>query len=434
MNAIITNLINNIFHMIWFCSIVAEPKHSRKKTVFIVAVTTVFIELISLTVFGMRYAHILSYENVPIILSYFVWYLVGMLVLVAMYVFLLSASHPAKSLFLVAAYLCLWVVIYSMISVITNTYAGAGNIVIWGLRIGLNLIFLIPYRLFLRERLFRMYREIQSGYWLIATLSIMCFFMQNLFLFYNERAHSHDPFFVALMVFSYGFMVAVYAMIFRYISQSSYAFRMKRLEDNEKFLLAQIDSYEKMAENARQTRHDFRHHNLVVMEYAKNKDYEGILSYLKEYEEKETEKYVGTFCINHAVDTVLSAYVSRCEHNGIEVGTDIHMEEPIGVSDYDMVTILANILENAVNGCMETEDRRKIEISVRQKGTKTIIVCKNSCVQNILFEDGLPKSRGHDGIGVESIMHTIAKYNGDADFSAVDGVFVCRVIINNRKR
>lgn len=430
MNAVITNIINNVFHLIWFCSIVAEPKHSRKKTVFIITAVTVLIEFLSLTLLYARHVGILS---VSLTTSYFVGYLFLMILYAVMYIFLVSASHPAKSLFLVTAYFSLWAVIYSMISIITNTYVGAGNVVIWGLRIGLNLIVLIPYLLFFRERLFQMYKEIKSGYWLISTLSIMCFVMQSLFLFYNDRTRNHEAPFVVLIVFSFGFMVAVYAMVFRYMSQSAYAYRMKRFESNEKFLLSRIDSYEKMAENARQTRHDFRHHNMVVMEYARNKDYQGILSYLQEYEEKETEKYVGTFCKNHAVDTVLAAYVSRCEQSAIEVSTDIRMGEPTGIFDYDLVTILANILENAVNGCMKAEGRRRVEISVRQKGNKLIMVCKNTCVRDILFENGLPKSREHDGIGVESIMNTIKKYGGDADFSESDGIFVCRVILNNKR-
>lgn len=433
MNAVITNLINNVFHGIWFCFIVPEPKYSRRKTVLIVIATTMLNECISLLLFYLRYSGIASYETISISVSYLVGYLAAVVVYVIVYIFIISESHPAKSLFLVAAYFSLWAAIYCIISLITGTYTGAGNMVIWGLRIGLNLLFLIPYLLFFRKRLFQMYKEIKSGYWMIATLSLMCFCMQSILLFYNNKTQNRQVFFVMLMLVYFGFMTAVYVMLFRYMSQSGYTYRMRQLELNEKFLLAQIDSYEKMAESARQTRHDFRHHNMVVMEYAKNKDYHGILQYLQEYEEKETEKYVGTFCKNHAVDTVLAAYVSRCGHNGITVDTDIRLDDIMSVSDYDLVTILGNILENAVNGCMRVEGKRRVEISIGQKDLKLFIVCRNTCVRNVLFENGLPKSREHDGIGVESILNTIAKYSGDADFSASDGIFVCRVLLNDKK-
>ena len=197
-------------------------------------------------------------------------------------------------------------------------------------------------------------------------------------------------------------------------------------------MLFRSDSYKKMGESARQTRHDFRHHSMVVAEYAKNKDYQGILSYLSEYDEKEREKYLEVFCKNHAVDTVLSAYASRCEQSGIEMSADIWLEEAEGVSDYDLVTILANILENAVNGCMEVSGERRIEMFVGRKSSKLVIVCKNTCALDVLFENNLPKNRERDGIGVESILSTAAKHSGVVDFSASDGVFVCQVILSNR--
>ena len=434
MNAVITVIITNVFHIIWLCSIVAEPKQSRKKTVMIVTGTTLIYQCITLIGFYLRFAGILSYEKVSITLSYFVVSSAGMLLYVIMFCCLISASHPVKSLFLLSGYFSMWAIIYGITSIVTNTYAGAGNAVIWGLRIGLNLAVLIPYLLFFRERLFRMYKEIKSGYGMITALSIMCFIMQGLFLFYNDKMRSREPFFVVLLLSGFIFMVAVYVMIFCHMAQSDYTNRMKQLQANEKFLQAQIDSYKKMGESARQTRHDFRHHSMVVAEYAKNRDYQAILSYLSEYDEKEREKYQETSCNNHVADTVLSAYASRCEQSGIEFSADVWLEETEGVFDYDLVAILANVLENAVNGCLEEKGKGRIEISIGPKGSKLIIVCKNTCVPDILFENGLPKNRERDGIGVESILSTAAKYSGVVDFSVSDGVFVCQVILSNRKK
>ena len=97
--------------MIWFCSIVAEPRHSRKKTVLIVAVTTMLVEMISLAALYVRRTNILPYETVTKTVSYFTGFLTIMTIYTLMYVLLISASHPAKSLFMVAAYFSLWAVI-----------------------------------------------------------------------------------------------------------------------------------------------------------------------------------------------------------------------------------------------------------------------------------------------------------------------------------
>ena len=434
MNALITTFLTNIFHIIWICSIVAEPKYSRKKTILIVTGATLINQCIILLAFYLRMTGILSYETISITFSYFIVSSLGMIFYFIMFCCIISASHPVKSLFLLTGYFVMWAIIYGITSIVTNSYSGSGNMVIWGVRIGLNLAVLIPYLLFFRKRLFRMYKEINSGYRMITTLSIMCFIMQELFLYYNDKMRNHEPFFVVLLLSGFGFMVAVYVMIFRHMAQSDYTNRMKQLQAHEKFLLAQIESYKKMGENARQTRHDFRHHSMVVMEYAKHKDYQGILSYLSEYDEKERKKYQEIFCKNHAADTVLSAYANRCEHSGIKFNADVWLEETESISDYDLVTILANILENAVNGCMEMEGERRVELSIGRKGSKLVVVCKNTCMPDILFENDLPKNRERDGIGVDSILSTAEKYGGVVDFSVSDGIFVCQVILSDRKK
>ena len=419
-------LANNIFQALWFFCLLPEPKHSRKKTALIIIGTTVLYTFVALAVCVM------AFQILPPVVGVFLGYLAGVVIYGIMYCFLLSASHPVKSLFLFTGQFSVHTIIITIVSMVTNTYA-LGNRLVWGLRAVINLAVMILW-FFFRERVFRMYREIRSNYGIMNTISVMCYLIQTLFWIYNMQNKNRDAFFNVVLTYACGLTVAMYFMIFRHIAQSDHANRMKQLQANEKFLQAQIDSYKKMGENARQTRHDFRHHSMVVAEYAKNKDYQAILSYLSEYDDKERGKYQEALCKNQAANTVLAAYANRCEQNGIEISTNVWLEEMGGIGDYDLVTILANVLENAVNGCMETEGKRKVEISIGPKGSKLVIVCKNTCLPDILFENNLPKNRERDGVGVESILSTAAKYSGVVDFSASDGVFVCRIILNNRKK
>ncbi len=431
MNALITNTINNIFHGIWLVCIVMEPKHSRKKTIMIAAGTAVFYEML---IIGMRYlriAGILSYNaDSDIAVNYLVGYLLAAFIFGGMYIFGISSSNLAKSLFLLAQYFNLWTLIYITISLVTGTFSGAGNIVIWALRIGLNLFFLMIYLLLYRQRLLRICKEVKSGYGIVATVAVIAFTVMTLLLVYNEKTKSRDTFYMFMIFLICVFMVGVYVLMFRFIEQSAHVCRIKQIQLHEKLLTAQIESYEKMEQNARQTRHDFRHHNLVVAEYAKNKDYQGILSYLNEYEAREDNKYTGSFCENRAVNSVLRAYADKAAQNGIDMKINVRLLDTCGVSDYDLVSILANVLENAVNACMKEDGRRELEITIKQKGYKLVLTCINTCAQDILFENGLPRNKENDGVGVESILCSAEKYNGDADFCASDGIFTCRVILN----
>ena len=83
------------------------------------------------------------------------------------------------------------------------------------------------------------------------------------------------------------------------------------------------------------------------------------------------------------------------------------------------MAILANLLENALNGCKELA-QPKIEINILEKDSNLLIVCSNTCSDMPdISDDGLPKKRG---IGISSIISACGHYNGSLDYTVKDGV------------
>lgn len=423
-NALVTNGIDIFFHVIWFSCMAAEPKYGKKKTVFIFAATGVLFQVLEI---GLSYTGVSGGR-----LSYGASYILGAVAFGAVYIFCVNMSL-SKSVFLISAYYCLWTFIYHVTAVAANTFGGgqAKDPVIWLLRIGLNLLFLILCRICFKKRILFMRPDIESGERIIAALSFLAFYMATILVFMDQKQSHPGSFYLYLLISVYIFGVAAYAVWFRFTGRLGDVWELKQMQLRERLLMEQIASYEEGERNARQTRHDFRHHNIVVAEFARNRDYQGILDYLQIYEKEEEEKHNRTFCPNHAVDCALSAYVKKAKQRGIEVKTNIRFRDASGISDVDLVSILANIMENAINGCMQARGKRYLELFITQKGKKFVISCKNTCTSEILFENGIPKNKTRDSIGIESILRSVGKYSGDADFSAEDGIFTCRVVLCN---
>lgn len=430
-NALITNIINNIMHGLWFYSIVLEFKQSRKRTA-IFAVLAVVLSQVTMTSLAICVrGHGWRQGELSIRVVYLGGYFATMLIFGIAFVFLMSGSGLAKSLLLMSTYFSIWTLIYLTISMLTNTFAGAGDWEVWGLRICLNLGFLLLYDRLLKPKLMHMYREIRIGYRLAAVVSSFTFLAMTVLIFYNENIKQHNLLYTAMIILSAGMMLVIHVQLFYYIIQADYGSRLKQMELHEKYLRAQIDSYERMEQSARQTRHDFRHHNVVVAEYAREKDCEAILTYLQEYEAREEEKFDGDFCRNHVVNSLLCAYVSRARQEDVEVSACVRLGETTEISDYDLVTILANILENAVNACKKEAGMRRMEIDLRQKSGKLIFVCKNTCTAEILFKNGIPRNQERDSVGIKSVLQSVEKYDGSVNFMVSDGMFISQVILNN---
>ena len=94
----------------------------------------------------------------------------------------------------------------------------------------------------------------------------------------------------------------------------------------------------------------------------------------------------------------------------------------------DFVAVLSNLLENAVNGCIECKSRGDIKVNIRTVADKTVIVCSNPCRPNISIENNMLKNRG---IGIAGMLSAIRKYNGDIKYSFDNGILTACIILNS---
>ena len=93
----------------------------------------------------------------------------------------------------------------------------------------------------------------------------------------------------------------------------------------------------------------------------------------------------------------------------------------------DFVAVLSNILENAVNGCIECNSNGKITVNIRTIANKIVIVCSNPCSNDICIENNMLKNRG---IGIASILSAIRKYDGDIKYSYENNILTVCIILN----
>lgn len=202
---------------------------------------------------------------------------------------------------------------------------------------------------------------------------------------------------------------------------------MKReVEAQNKLLLAQID-----AENAQlmadsQARHDRRHHNLVMHEFAKNNDLESLKKYLAQLLKSDSEVFGAVrHCENTTVNTVLTVYKRRADENGISVNVSAAVATDIPVLPQELVIVIANLFENAINATSSLKNKsRFIDITVKESPNRLLVKVENPCKEKMTFD------KTNYGIGINSVIATINKYDGMYDFCAEDGIFSAKVILN----
>ena len=235
----------------------------------------------------------------------------------------------------------------------------------------------------------------------------------------------NDPAVVTFIFISVSIM-AVYPVIFSNINNLSEVAAKREVETQNKLLLAQIEAENIQLAADSQARHDRRHHNLVMLEFANNNDIESVRQYLKNLVESENVS-IGEirYCENKTINTVLSVYEKRAKQNDINVKISARASKELAIPPQDLVIVIANLFENAINASEKIKGNDKfINIYIKENPQRLLIKMENICKDNLSFEESLY------GVGIRSVIATTTKYEGMYDFTAEDGMFTAKISLN----
>ena len=223
-------------------------------------------------------------------------------------------------------------------------------------------------------------------------------------------------------------IMAVYPVIFSSINHMSEAAEKREVETQNKLLVAQIEAESAQLAADSQSRHDRRHHNLIMLGLAKDGDYESLKEYLESLVEDDNKVWGETrYCENTTINMILTMYKRRAKENGISVKISAKASNNLAIPPQDLVIVIANLFENAINATAKLKGKGKnIDIQIKDNPERLLIKIDNPCRANLSFDETLY------GIGIRSVITTTTKYEGMYDFTAEDGVFSAKIILNLR--
>ena len=234
-----------------------------------------------------------------------------------------------------------------------------------------------------------------------------------------------DPAFITFIFLSIS-ILSVYPVIFSNINSLSEAAMKRAVETQNELLLAQIEAETAQLSADSHSRHDRRHHNLVMLEYANNDDYESLKAYLRSLVESDNEVWGEVrYCENMTINTVLTVYERRAKENSISVTISAEGSRDLNVLPQDLVIVIANLFENAINATAKLKKNdKRIDILIKESSQRLVIKVENPCRANLTFDETIY------GVGIRSVIATATKYEGMYDFTAEDGIFSAKTILN----
>ena len=269
-------------------------------------------------------------------------------------------------------------------------------------------------------------KNITRGWSQLIFVNVIFFITVILSSIFPSRVKEFDdPAFLSFVFLSIS-ILAVYPVIFSSIKSMSEAAEKREVETQNKLLIAQIETETAQLMADSQSRHDRRHHNFIMLGLAKNGDIESLREYLTNLVDDDNKVWGETrYCENTTVNMILTMYKKRARENGISVSISAKATGSLAVPPQDLVIVIANLFENAINATAKLNgNNRNIDIQIKDSPERLFIKIDNPCRHNLTFDDTLY------GIGIRSVISTTNKYEGMYDFTAEDGVFSAKIILN----
>ena len=196
------------------------------------------------------------------------------------------------------------------------------------------------------------------------------------------------------------------------------------MRKNVEYLSSYVENARLMERESRRIRHDSRHHNETIRAMAQLGDTASIIKYLGELDESEVR--YPQWCPNIMVSSILSSYKKKAEEKDIAFTASADTPLSTGIKDRDFVAILCNLLENALNGALESNSHGPVNVVIRHNDNKFICVITNPCLSTLRLDNGLPLKRG---TGIESVITSIRRYCGEIRYTLEDNICHCCVIL-----
>ena len=272
--------------------------------------------------------------------------------------------------------------------------------------------------------------------WYVFWILPIAFIALNLFMIPRQRQNLY----VGRML--QGYIVISLALLFLlvwfyavFLLMATSLNHNAKLQQENHFLSMQRERYENLQsaiEEARQARHDMRHHFNQLSALAEVGDLNGIKTYLAGAAGKIPNLDM-SFCANRAADSVLGYYCALAKREGVPFHAQIDLPETVPVDEIDMCLVLSNLLENALEASLRTAPaQRQIKVTAYiHSGRRLLIQVENTFDGEVREKKGVFQSskRKGDGVGIQSIRRIAEKYSGASTFTHADGVFLAKVML-----
>lgn len=179
--------------------------------------------------------------------------------------------------------------------------------------------------------------------------------------------------------------------------------------------------------------HDIKKHILMLDSLIKRNQKDKALEYIEQIINTSKNKKIISNSGNIAIDSIINFKLQEAYNQNIKVKTKILVPQNINVADFDLTVILANLIDNAINGTCRLDNNRFINIQFIYKKNTLFIHIENSFDGKVKYKNDklvtLHNNKDKHGYGIMNIKAAMKKYDGIIEINHTQNLFVVDIML-----
>ena len=237
---------------------------------------------------------------------------------------------------------------------------------------------------------------------------------------------------MSVLVFALLLVVVMHVIMVREQNISMNAMIGNLKEPMKQITESYIEMNDKSTE-LRRFRHDTKNLLLALGSLIKEGKYDQASEYIDKMQETMETTIVKMFDTgNYIADALLESKAKTAAIHNIKMSVEGNIPAN-KIEDVNLVILISNLLDNAIEAAKQVEGEKKIEIQSILKKNIWILSVKNSCVKDIVIRDNRIDTTKDDkeahGFGLSNIERVTQKYAGKLQLSCENQVFTARATL-----
>lgn len=236
---------------------------------------------------------------------------------------------------------------------------------------------------------------------------------------------------IAVMIVGIGALITVLlrGYMVKQIDKRTFLYQSDLLEKH-------CEEVENMYRQTRGWRHDYHNHIQTMKAYMAMGQYDKMDSFLNELDKDLTTVDTVIKTGNVMIDAILNSKISLAKSKGIAVEAKAIVPKELNttITEVDLSLIIGNLMDNAIEASLKTEDEEKrfIRVYIDILKGQLYIYIMNSVGENLkrvgkVYES--TKDSKYHGFGLMRIDKVVERYNGYLERQDEEGVFATEVML-----